>query len=208
MRGGFIPGDRRESSKFHAHQTPSRWFAMRSYFQALSCLQASAQAGLSISPMTAVWLERGSAPAFQQASCGDREGLPLVRAANTGISAVVDPSAISLPRCLWCRRVFDSGLPQPLPPTPMPGSAMSRRPGGRYSLVVVLRLRRRSHLKKTANLICRIGKSATCCPMRTVPFCDSRMIINLDECPSVSHQSFQMRTKIFNRPGQHAPCCV
>jgi apolipoprotein N-acyltransferase len=42
-----------ESSKFHAHQTPSRWFAMRSYFQALSCLQASAQAGLSISPMTA-----------------------------------------------------------------------------------------------------------------------------------------------------------
>ena len=46
------------------------------------------------------------------------EGLPLVRAANTGISAVVDPYGRVIARLgIGEQGVLDSGLPAALPPT-------------------------------------------------------------------------------------------
>src|SRR5262249_2640180 len=56
---------------------------------------------------------------FQQARVrAIEEGLPLVRAANTGISAVVDPvGGVIRALPLGSEGVLDSGLPQPLAPT-------------------------------------------------------------------------------------------
>ena len=46
------------------------------------------------------------------------EGLPVVRAANTGISAVIDPHGRIIARLdLDAQGVLDADLPQPLPPT-------------------------------------------------------------------------------------------
>jgi apolipoprotein N-acyltransferase len=56
---------------------------------------------------------------FQQARVrAIEEGLPLVRAANTGISAVVDPAGRIIKLLpLGAEAVIDSALPQPLPAT-------------------------------------------------------------------------------------------
>jgi apolipoprotein N-acyltransferase len=74
---------------------------------------------------------------FQQARVrAIEEGLPLVRAANTGISAVVDPLGrviASLP--LGSEGVLDASLPQPVPPTPY-----ARMGDGPVALLAVLAL--------------------------------------------------------------------
>jgi apolipoprotein N-acyltransferase len=73
------------------------------------------------------------------------EGLPLVRAANTGISAVVDPLGRvikSLP--LGTEGVLDAPLPQAIPPTPY--ARLGESPlaiGIGLSLLLVLRSRRK-----------------------------------------------------------------
>jgi apolipoprotein N-acyltransferase len=67
------------------------------------------------------WFGMSSGPYqhFEQArDTAIAEGLPLVRAANTGISAVIDPVGRIINRLpLGAEGVFDSRLPKALPPT-------------------------------------------------------------------------------------------
>ena len=120
VSGGFIPGDRRRLMS--APRAPS--------FVPLVCYEiifpgAAVPRGERASWMLNVtndgWFGMSSGPYqhFQQARLrAIEEGLPLVRAANTGISAVIDPLGRvirSLP--LGSEDVLDSSLPRPLPAT-------------------------------------------------------------------------------------------
>ena len=119
VRGGFIPGDRRRAMS--VPRAP-RFLPLVCYEIIFpGAVPRGERAGWMLtSPMMA-----GSAAApgpyqhFQQARLrAIEEGLPLVRAANTGISAVVDPLGRvikSLP--LGTEGILDARLPSPLPPT-------------------------------------------------------------------------------------------
>jgi apolipoprotein N-acyltransferase len=120
VAGGFIPGDRRRTMT--APRAPA--------FVPLICYEiifpgAAVPAGERGSWMLNLtndgWFGISAGPYqhFQQARLrAIEEGLPLVRAANTGISAVIDPLGRvirSLP--LGSEGVLDSTLPRPSPPT-------------------------------------------------------------------------------------------
>ncbi len=68
------------------------------------------------------WFGRSTGPHQHLAQARLRsveQGLPLFRAANTGVSAVIDPVGRILARsALETRAVIDSRVPQSLPPTP------------------------------------------------------------------------------------------
>jgi apolipoprotein N-acyltransferase len=120
VHGGFIPGARRRVMEIP--QAPSAL--------PLICYEAIFPGNLAASDDRPGWIvnltndgwfgnSTGPYQHLQQARLrAIEEGLPVVRAANTGISAVIDPSGRIVARLgLGIEGVLDASLPTALPPT-------------------------------------------------------------------------------------------
>jgi len=120
VQGGFLAGDRRRA--LASPRAPK--------FVPLICYEIifphdavppGERGGWLLNLTNDAWFGMSAGPYqhFQQARVRTiEEGLPLVRAANTGISAVVDPVGRVIRELpLGAEGVLDSSLPQPLGPT-------------------------------------------------------------------------------------------
>ena len=120
VRGGFTPGARRSALNVPRLPPASPLICYEAIFPG-DVLPDGARPAWLLNVTNDAWfgITPGPYQHFAQARLRTvEEGLPLVRAANNGISAVVDPLgrvARSLP--LGTDGVLDSGLPKPLSPT-------------------------------------------------------------------------------------------
>jgi apolipoprotein N-acyltransferase len=120
VQGGFIPGDRRRAMSVPRAPNFLPLICYEIIFPG-QAVPSGERADWMLNLTNDGWFGRSAGPYqhFQQARLrAIEEGLPLVRAANTGISAVVDPLGrvvSSLP--LGTEGILDARLPRPLPPT-------------------------------------------------------------------------------------------
>jgi apolipoprotein N-acyltransferase len=120
MRGGFIPGDRRRVLKVPGAPDVLPLVCYEIIFP--EAVPRGERPGWMVNLTNDGWFGASAGPYqhLQQARIrAVEEGLPLVRAANTGISAVVDPVGRiidSLP--LGTEGVLDARLPRPTALTP------------------------------------------------------------------------------------------
>ena len=119
--GGFLSGDRRRTMDVPGAPKMLPLICYEAIFPG-AAVPSGERPGWLVNVTNDGWFGVSSGPYqhFQQArGLAIAEGLPLVRAANTGISAVVDPVGRivnSLP--LGAEGVLDSPLPRPIEPTP------------------------------------------------------------------------------------------
>jgi apolipoprotein N-acyltransferase len=120
VRGGFIPGDRHRTMMVPGAPRMLPLVCYDIIFPS-DVVPHGERPGWMLNLTNDGWFGRSAGPYqhFEQARVrAIEEGLPLVRAANTGISAVVDPLGrviSSLP--LGTEGVLDAALPQALSPT-------------------------------------------------------------------------------------------
>ena len=121
MVGGFRAGDRRRAMNVPGAPKMLPLICYEAIFPG-AAVPAGERPGWLVNVTNDGWFGISSGPYqhFQQARMlAIAEGLPLVRAANTGISAVVDPLGrviASLP--LGAEGVLDAKLPRAIAPTP------------------------------------------------------------------------------------------
>jgi apolipoprotein N-acyltransferase len=121
VQGGFIPGTRR-----HSMEVPNapRMLPLICYEVVFpgNVVDRNDRPGWIVNLTNDGWFGISTGPYqhLQQARLrAIEQGLPLVRAANTGISAVIDPLGRVVARLgLGLEGVLDSGLPAAIPPTP------------------------------------------------------------------------------------------
>lgn len=121
VQGGFIPGERRRLLGVPRAPLALPLICYEIIFPGEAAPRTGERAGWMLNLTNDGWFGHSIGPHqhLQQARLrAIEEGLPLVRAANTGISAVVDPLGRiikSLP--LGAEGVLDSALPRPVEPT-------------------------------------------------------------------------------------------
>jgi apolipoprotein N-acyltransferase len=119
--GGFQSGDRRRNMDVPRAPKMLPLICYEAIFQGAAVPRGEERPGWLVNVTNDGWFGISTGPyqhLQQTRVLAIAEGLPLVRAANTGISAVIDPLGRvinSLP--LGVEGVFDSPLPQPAAPT-------------------------------------------------------------------------------------------
>ena len=120
VRGGFTPGDRRRPFRVSGLPPAAPLICYEIIFPG-QVMPRGERTGWMLNLTNDGWFGQSTGPYqhFQQSRLrAIEEGLPVVRAANTGISAVVDPlGRIVRAMPLGAMGAFDAPLPQPLPST-------------------------------------------------------------------------------------------
>jgi apolipoprotein N-acyltransferase len=120
VQGGFIPGVRRRTMEMPNAPRMLPLICYEAIFPG-DVAERGDRPGWIVNLTNDGWFGISTGPYqhLQQARLrAIEEGLPLVRAANTGISAVIDPSGRIVARLgLGVEGVLDSTLPSALPPT-------------------------------------------------------------------------------------------
>ena len=155
VRGGFLAGDRHRAMNVPGAPSMLPLVCYEIIFPG-DVVPRGERPGWLLNLTNDGWFGISAGPYqhFQQARIrAIEEGLPLVRAANSGISAVVDPLGrviAALP--LGTEGVLDANLPQPVPPTAYvrAGDGPAALMVG-AALVIVLRARRRYRNGVTQN---------------------------------------------------------
>ncbi len=118
--GGFLAGDRRRAMQVPGAPKMMPLICYEAIFPG-AAVPRGERPGWIVNVTNDGWFGNSTGPYqhFQQARVtAIAEGLPLVRAANTGISAVIDPlGRIIRALPLGVDGVLDARLPRPLPPT-------------------------------------------------------------------------------------------
>jgi apolipoprotein N-acyltransferase len=121
VQGGFLPGERRRPLAMPGAPAAVPLICYEIIFSGEAVPRTGERPGWLINLTNDGWFGNSTGPYqhFQQARVrAIEEGLPLVRAANTGISAVVDPVGRVVNQLpLATEGVFDAPLPRPIPPT-------------------------------------------------------------------------------------------
>jgi apolipoprotein N-acyltransferase len=120
VQGGFIPGARRRTMEFPNAPRALPLICYEAIFP-VSVAAGDERPGWIVNVTNDGWFGISTGPHqhLQQARLrAIEQGLPVVRAANTGISAVIDPLGRIVARLgLGVEGVLDSGLPSAAPPT-------------------------------------------------------------------------------------------
>jgi apolipoprotein N-acyltransferase len=150
QRGGFLAGDRHRTIAVPGAPLALPLICYEIIFPTEVAPPPGKRPGWIVNVTNDGWFGISSGPYqhLQQARIGAIEqGLPVARAANTGISAVIDPVGriiVSLP--LGQEGVLDAPLPQPAPPPPYArfGDAPAAIIVG-FALLLVVRRRTTAH---------------------------------------------------------------